>query len=150
MKIKVIAGTLFFSMILLVGCQSIKSDIDINDLMNNIKSEVKFEDDLAELDRETIGGRYQIDESITAIVQAGSGATAEEIAIFRAPDKARTKKLEKLIKNYIAETKKSFEHYIPEEVKRLDDAVMMVKENYVILVVSADAEAQKKINELLT
>lgn len=150
MKIKVIAGTLFFSMILLVGCQSIKSNMSISDLMNQIKSEVKFEDDLAPLERETIGWRYQIDESITATVQAGSGATAEEIAIFRAPDKARTKKLEKSVKNYIAETKKSFEHYIPEEVKRLDDAIIIVKENYVILVVSADAEAQKKINELLT
>ena len=74
-----------------------------------------------------------------------SGSTAEEVAVFTAPDEATASTMKNNVQEFLNDQKTSFEDYIPEEAQRIDDAVLVVKGNYVILCVSGDSDKAQEI-----
>ena len=57
------------------------------------------------------------------------------------------KRLMKMLNARIETQKASFKNYVPEELKRLDNAFVVRKGNYVYLSVSADPDKAKSIIE---
>ena len=74
-----------------------------------------------------------------------SGATAEEIAVFEAADKAAADRLYKAAQERVENQKTAFEDYVPAEMTKLGNPVLVKKGSFVVLCVADDAAAAKKI-----
>lgn len=120
--------------------------IDIKELASDIIENVEFEDELNEVNEQIARKLYNIDNALNEIVYVSSGATAEEIAIFEFETKDDCKKAVNKAKTRIEEQKASFKDYMPKEVKKLDNAIILNKNNYLIICVTNN---QKGVEEIL-
>ena len=102
-------------------------------------NDIVYEDTLSKLSDEDISNYIDIPEGVTGVMYMGSGATAESVAVFTAPDKATADILEDNIEMYLRDQESAFEDYKPEEAKRIDNAVLEQEGKYVVLCVSGDS-----------
>lgn len=128
------------AMTLLAGCGTGKSqNVDVEALEKSLLNDIVYEDTLSKLSDEDISNYIDIPEGVTGVMYMGSGATAESVAIFTAPDKATADILEDNIEMYLRDQESAFEDYKPEEAKRIDNAVLEQEGKYVVLCVSGDS-----------
>ena len=83
-----------FAGMMLASCGSQNEDIqvDINALAEELNTGITYQDPLAKLDDDMVGMLYSVDGLVDAtVVYMGSGATAEEIAVFDCVDAATAK-----------------------------------------------------------
>ncbi len=95
---------------------------DVAGISKTILENVAFEDELGEINAKVLVGIYGIDENViqNASGYAGSGATAEEIAVFEVRDASSVKAVKNAVYSHINSRKQSFESYIPEEIPKLN------------------------------
>lgn len=84
------------------------------------------------------------------ILYTGTGATAEEIFIAKAHDASGANAIKTLCETRASNQKLAFENYAPDEVTKLDSAVLAVSGNTVIFVVAADAAAAQSVVDSYT
>lgn len=130
---------------LLTSCKEQPKDVDISALASEIVSGVSFDDSLAEIDDSMISMLYSIEGYTDAVLYKGSGATAEEVAIFKMESTDDAKTALEEAQAHIQSQIESYESYIPEEVSRLEDAVVRQDGCYVSVVVSGDSVAAEKL-----
>ncbi len=130
---------------LLASCNEQAKDVDISALASQIVGEVAFDDTLSEIDRDMISMLYSIDGYTDAVLYKGSGATSEEVAIFKMETTDDAKAALDEAKEHIQSQIEAYESYIPEEVSRLEDAVARQDGCYVSVVVSGDPAAAEKL-----
>lgn len=134
-------------MLAFTGCGKQQKEINLDDLANELMESVEFDDELAQIDEQMISKIYGIDNAKKAIVYIGSGATAEEIALFEFESEADSKEGYKKVQERIEKQKEDYASYIPEEVARLEKAVEERCQNYVILCVSSDDSVKSIVKE---
>ncbi|MCR4658274.1 MAG: DUF4358 domain-containing protein [Lachnospiraceae bacterium] len=122
-------------------------EIDAKGLAERLRNEIAYQDDLSEVDLETAGmflsfSDAGIDE---AYIYESSGATAEEIVVIKGSSAEDADKLKSALENRVSEQKEAYEDYVPEELNKLSEAVIAVKDNTVILSVSDEPEKAKEI-----
>lgn len=123
-------------------------EINIDTAADTIFGKLKTDDTLEKLDSEAVIYRYGFAEEIPAAVYAGSGATAEEVAVFDAGSDDAAKALVTTMEKYIEEQIISYESYVPAEVARLDKAIIDREGRYVAVCVTYDVtNAKNAINE---
>lgn len=134
---------------LLTACGNPQKDIDAEKAAAEIVAAISFEDKLELIDDDIAEAVYgfddeNVEESATYI---GSGATAEEVTVveFEKLTDADKALFEKRIQAQI----KSYETYIPAEIERLKNAVVIYSGNVAVLCVSADSNEAKKVIENL-
>ncbi len=121
--------------------------IDIAALGADILAAVTFEDEIVLIDEDMIDFYYEIPEGGKGVFYYGSGATAEEIAVFEVAEYADLEAMKTAAQTHIQDQIDSYADYIPEEVTRLENALIDVHGRYVIVCVAADtAPAQEVIN----
>lgn len=144
---KKIGFVLSIVMFLVSGCASNKKKIDLINIEKELLSEVIFEDELVQLDEKMSKMLYEIDNATKSIVYIGSGATSEEIALFEFENQKDAKEGYEKAKQRIETQKEDYAKYIPEEVQRLENAIIKQKDNYVIVCVAKGDEAKEIINQ---
>lgn len=136
----------------LAGCGS-ETDltVDVNAMAKDMAEQVSYQDDIALISREVAGMIYSMPDGIENVAMyMGSGATAEEAAVFEAKDEETAKQMAEVANQHIQSQREAFENYIPEEIKKLDKAIVEQKGRYVAVCVTDDVEnAQKVIDEYL-
>lgn len=142
---KICLLTFIIISMLLVGCKNEKSslNIDMNSVSKNLLENIAFKDALELVDSDIITMYYEIPENTEYVLYMGSGATAEELAIFKLDDKNKIDEMIKNIKKHIDNQILQFEDYNNEELKKLENSVIEVKDNYVILCITDDIENAK-------
>lgn len=70
---------------------------------------------------------------------------ADEIAMFKVKDKESVVTIRSLIQDRVDDLKIRYKDYKPEEMKKLEDALILDKGNYVFLVVCSDNSKAKSI-----
>ena len=123
--------------------------IDIDKLSEDIIKNVDFEDEMNITDAETVKRLYNIDNAISEKVYLSSGATAEEVAIFEFASRENAKEAVEKVNERIENQKSSYSGYAPKEVKRLEDAILIQKDKYIVFCVTEDENAQKLISEYI-
>lgn len=124
--------------------------VDTAALASSLVNDISYEDQLTELDKEDITSYVDLEEGVEAVMYMSSGSTAEEIAVFTAKDKSSAAKQKENVQSFLDDQKDSFSAYIPQEAKRIEDAVLVTEGNYVILCVSGESEkAQVIIDQAL-
>ena len=132
--------------VLLLGCGSSSPvSVDTAALTTSLTSDISYDNELSELSEDDITNYVTVEDGVKGVMYMSSGSTAEEVAVFRAPDEATASTMKNNVQEFLNDQKTSFEDYIPEEAQRIDDAVLVVKGNYVILCVSGDSDKAQEI-----
>lgn len=119
--------------------------INIKEFANDIIENIEFEDELNIVDERIVAKLYDIDNALNEIVYMSSGATAEEIAIFEFKTKDDCKTAVNKAQFRIDNQKASFKDYMPKEMKKLDNAIILNKNNYLIICVTNNQEGVEEI-----
>lgn len=125
--------------------------LDVQECAARLQEKIAFVDTLAAISDRMIAAIYQVDaeDVVQQRVYAGTGATAEEIAVFEAVDAGAAQRIEAAVWQRIADQMANFEDYLPAELPKLTDPFVLVKGNYVILCVSEhNEEVKTELNEL--
>jgi len=136
------AGVLLFA-----GCGGEAKTIDAQALAKSLATEIKYDDTLKELTADEISMLVDLPEDVDSVMYAGSGSTAEEVGVFTAKDSNQAKETMEDVQKYLDDQADSFQDYVPEETKRIGNAVLEQKNQYVVLCVSGDSDQAKEIIE---
>ena len=132
--------------VLLLGCGSSSPvSVDAAALTTSLTSDISYDNELSELSEDDITNYVTVEDGVKGVMYMSSGSTAEEVAVFTAPDEATASTMKNNAQEFLNDQKTSFEDYIPEEAQRIDDAVLVVNGNYVILCVSGDSDKAQEI-----
>ena len=133
----------------LAGCGGKAADFDVTALGNDLATKITYADTLAPMDLDMAGMFLNLsDVNVTkAAIYEGSGGTAEEIVVLECASDEDAKKAEEVLKTRVAEQVESFTDYVPEELTKLNAAVIKVNGKYAVLSVSDTPDEAKKIIE---
>ena len=149
----VIIGIILIIIIIGVCIKFVFSDtnteitLDMPKLAEELINAQIFEDQLNEVDKESIIKKYNLNaEKIKNVdTYVGTGATAEEILIMELLDKKDISETKKIMETQIEERKLDFQDYLPKEVFKLENYILESKGNYIVLCISNDSDKAKEI-----
>lgn len=123
--------------------------VDAKAIADSLLSEISYADQLSAVDLDTAKmflnfADVEINE---AYIYESSGATAEEIVVLVCKDSDSAAKAKSAFEQRVSEQKENFTDYVPEEVPKLNDAVIITSREYAILSVSGDSSKAKDIIE---
>ncbi|MBC8569855.1 DUF4358 domain-containing protein [Zongyangia hominis] len=122
-----------------------------SEIAQKFKDGITFEDELMQLEGDRVTKQYEkLDTSALdeyTLFVSSSGATPEEIAVFKLGDGGDAKALKAAIDARVQQQKDGFVDYVPEEMPKLENCVILSEGNYYALVVAGDASQAEKIFE---
>ena len=121
---------------------------DVSAIGDKLKSDITYEDELVEFDDSKITSILGIDAakySKARVYVGSSGATPEEIDCFEAVDETAAADIKAVLEKRVESQKTLFEDYKPEQMDKLNDAVIISNGNYVYLSISNDSAKAKEI-----
>ena len=140
--------SLFVAMMLcVVGCAGQVKEIDESALAEQLVSEIEYDSKLTQVDDFMVSLYVTMEEDTTGIMYMSNGATAEAVAVFTAPDEDTAVTMKDNVQFYLNDQETAFEDYMPDEAKRIQDAVLVQKGKYVILCVTGDTQKAETIIE---
>ena len=123
------------------------------EIADAIYSTQTFQDTLNAIDSDMLGDYYRIDAADltdSKVYVSGSFSTAEEIAVFQASSSDAVENIKKAIDTRLEDLKLAFENYVPGEMTKINDPVLITKGTTVVLVLADDTAAvSDQVNELL-
>ncbi|MBQ8598512.1 MAG: DUF4358 domain-containing protein [Oscillospiraceae bacterium] len=125
----------------LSACGS-SSYISFDDVYNDLTTEISFGANMAEMSEIAAENFYFIyDTDILedyVIYMDESNATPNEIALFRLAKESDRTTVETIVQNRIKDLKIGFEDYNPDEMYKLENAVVKSSGKYVMMVICSD------------
>lgn len=106
-----------------------------------------FSEELERLDADILLRLYELDESkvASAVGYASTGLTAEEAAVFEMTDDAAAKEAEGALKAHLDYQIESNEDYRPQEMPKLEKAVVERRGKTLLFLVAADYSAAESV-----
>ncbi|MDR1204207.1 MAG: DUF4358 domain-containing protein [Peptococcaceae bacterium] len=139
---------LWIAAALLVLCMCGRAQaLDPAKLAEDLIGGVPFAEALTPLETENAQRLYRIDskDMLQVVAYVGTGATVDEFSIWESSGSSAAKRIQESLQSRIDEQKEGYSDYMPEEVPKLDHAVLIQQGDWVILCVSEDAEIAKEI-----
>lgn len=135
-------------LLVLAGCGK-SNYISFDDVYTSLNKEVDFGDNMTEMSDKALETFYFIyDTDILEdykIYMDETGATANEIALFRLAKESDMTTVETIVKNRINDLKVSYEDYNKDEYYKVENAVMKTKGKYIMMVISPDSKAAASV-----
>lgn len=126
---------------------SASQTLDANTVADLIYSNVTFEDMMTKIDLPaSIIKTYELpsDYDGDCAIYVSTGATPEELAVFEITDNCSSDDIINAAKARIAKQTDGYSSYAPEQVPKLNSAVVYSGSGYVVVCVSADNTAAAK------
>lgn len=143
----ILAGAL----LLLPACAGQKggnaAGADLGALAEQLLESQLFEETLNPVEEEMAEKLYSITGASSALLYVGSGASADELALFEFEDEETAQDAAELARARVADQRESFAGYIPEEVPKLDAAVVKSFGRCLVVCVSAGDGAEEIISD---
>lgn len=140
-----LAGTVMTG---LTACGGSAKEIDAGALAESLVNDIEYTAELSQISDEELEFFIDMEDGVTAVMYMSSGETAEEVAVFTAPDEETASTMKENVSAFLTEQADAFAAYEPETVNRIENAVLEQIGNYVILHVSDDtAKAQEMIEQ---
>ena len=141
MKIFAVLTTIF----LLMSCGK-KSEIINSELSREITDNVEFSEQLTQIDTINAQKRYMLSSKdyseITAFV--GTASVCDEFVIVKT---SNTEGIIEDLRSYIDSKKESYKTYRPNEVYKLDNAIIEQYEDAVVMIITADSDDAIRVYE---
>lgn len=127
------------------GCGKQQPDITPADAVQQLKQSASFTDQMTEMDSTGACRFYDVDTELVqdSAAYVGSGATAESLAVFEATDADAAQGIADALQTFTDSWIKGYSDYKPEEVPKLESAVLEQDGVYVVFCVTADNVAAK-------
>ena len=121
--------------------------INIEELAQRIVKSSSFEDSLEKVDNELLMNTYGfLPDSIEEIISyQGSGASSEEVLILKVKDVNDVNNEKEIIETRLNEKKDAYASYMPEEVSKIENRILIEKGNYLILCICNDYDTVNNI-----
>ncbi len=151
---KIFIGVVCLLMIglLMTACQK-EIILDIEEVGKALASQGTFEDEITLVSDDIFEMNYLAkapNNVVDAVLYMSSGATAEEIAVIECADEGTAKKVKNVVDDRVQYLTESFRDYVPDELTKLEDPVLLQTGKYVILCISADdAKAEEIVNSFI-
>ena len=130
----------------IVACGNGKQqDVDVAALASTLCKEVKFESELTELAEGQLGNYLTVPAGTQSLTYMSNGTTAEEIIAAKCASESDARALKESIEQFLGEQRTEMGRYLPEEVARLEQAILTQKGIYVVLCVTADTSTAENI-----
>lgn len=131
----------------LVACgDSAAKDVDVQKLADALKDGVAFEDTLSVVSNDELAFSLSgMPENYIAVAYRADSTTSEEIIAVQCGNKDDAAMVKTALETHLAEVKDQASKYQPEEVARLDGAILTVSGNCVVLCVTADTDTANAI-----
>lgn len=114
---------------------------------DKIRTSVQFTDQMTELGTSAALKRYTVSQSEAdaCAVYVGTGATAEELSVWKAKDAKSAEAILQNAKALVVSQENTYASYRPSEVPKLKNAVVEQQDTIVVLCVSADSAKAKQV-----
>ncbi len=146
--IRWIALALVLAMCLpLAACGGSAQKVNGNALLQVMLERVSFDTEIA--DAGDISSYYfsNLPEGATVKMYSGSGYYADRLALITAAKEEDVQQVKDSVDEHIAQLLHQFQNYIPEEVDKINHAVIWSEGNFVLFCVTNDYETAKKITD---
>ncbi len=145
-KLLILSLVFLLALYALSGCggkQQATVQFDPQEAADALFASEAFSDILSPIQTNIAAMLYDVpEESIDACsVYCSTGATAEEIAVFRCKDEAAAAALKKAAEQRIEAQKEAYESYAPQEIPKLENALLRYSGVYVVCVVADNYDA---------
>lgn len=129
--------------------QEAKEAVDASQIAKNLVESISYDDQLTEvkLDTAKMFLNFADVDIVESYIYESSGATAEEVVVLVCKDSDSASKAKTAFEQRVEEQTENFTDYVPAEVPKLKDAVIITSKEYAILSVSGDASKAKEIIE---
>lgn len=116
-------------------------------LADDVMASGAFSEELEELEQDMAVTLYGVDGNALEAVKAyhSSGASAEEVAVFRFLDEHGASEAKPALELYLSDRVESYADYLPGEVPKLESAICEQKGNTILLLVADDLEAAQTV-----
>ena len=146
---------IFLAVIVVLSVSACGNKADISnasavDIAASVKEGVTFVDDMLEVKNEIVADFYSLPEGVTEmkVYMSSSGATSEELAIFKCKDAQTAELVKKACEKRIEDLNEKFEDYIPGELTRLENAIIKERDGFVMFVCAdSPALAEEKFED---
>ncbi|MEA4893052.1 MAG: DUF4358 domain-containing protein [Peptococcaceae bacterium] len=124
-----------------------ETQIDLSSVTERLLTEVPYEEELVPVAPEVFFDLFGVAEEDVAeqYNYFSGGATAEEIVVMKAVGREALDRLVKAAENRIAYQKDIYASYAPEEVVRLNNAVLLTEGDSLFLCISADSDKAREV-----
>ena len=131
------------------GGASAVLSIDCADMAEALRSQLGFQDEMSAVEPVVFYALYALEEGTadSGAMIASTGATAEEIAVIHAASAEAVSVVEDAVAGRIQSQRDGFEDYVPAELDKLSQPVIVTSGQYVVCVVSDDNDAAKSAIE---
>lgn len=131
----------------LFACSAPGGSFEPSALAGDLLDSGAFSDKLAQTDSQIGFYLYELSPDLAkeALFYFSSGATAEELAVFKARSNQDAESIAAAVRTRIAAQSVSFADYNPGEVPKLDSAVLKVSGVYVVFCVANDYSAASAV-----
>lgn len=140
-------------LLLLVGlmaCNSVSADlsnVSAAKMADSVKESITFVDDMFNIKNDMVPDFYNLPDGVTElkVFMSSSGATAEELAIFKCDNAETAEAVVKACEKRIEALKEKFEDYIPDELIKIENAVIEKRDVFVMFVCADSTEQAEEI-----
>ncbi len=136
---------LMLQALLLAGCTSEKKEIDASAVLNELLEQVEFADQLTEVEENAALFFGDLPEGAQVRLFSVSGYYADEVALISVQNEADVDAAMAAIEKHIADSRFQYVNYLPEEVNKIDHAVIYRNGVHLFLCVTSDYETAKEI-----
>lgn len=149
-RVKIAVCALMITVLtVLSGCGSSKAgtDADAKTIGSDLLNKITYADEMTEMDYDTASMIISLSDVnvVDSVIYESTGATAEEIVVLKCGSSDDAKKASEAFKQRVSEQKESFQDYVPEELTKLNAAVIAVSGDFAVLSVSDDPDTAKEI-----
>jgi hypothetical protein len=131
------------ALMLLIGCSK---SMDIHKTSETILATLTFDDEMILASESVVDNLYLLPETGVedyVVYVSGSGATANEFAIFKVKDNDAATAVKTALATRVETLTTNFENYVPDELNRINNKLILQKGDYVLFAITnANADVQ--------
>lgn len=133
-------------LLLLCSCASAPQQIDVTDAASLLRGGLTFVDIMSDMDTAGICRIFALSnqEVVAAAGYVSTGATAEEVFVIEAVE-GQVETVQRAIKDHMDYMIDGYSDYGPQEVPKLENAVIETHGSYIFLCVCADSSQAKTV-----
>lgn len=132
------------------GAKSEAKELDLTAFAGQVIEAVEYDDDMVLLSEQIVSEYYSLPlDGVEGWVAYGSGtaATTNELLVIKLKDDASIEAVRQAVEHRIDDQVANYEGYRPDELFRLENAIIETEGNYLLFSVSSDNDTVKKMFE---
>ena len=149
-KLVALVLTAMMMITVFTGCGGKEKYISFDDIYTELTTAIDFSaSNMQKQTEAALNNYYYIDpntlENYSIYMSDYATGNADEIAMFQVKEEDQAAAIKALINDRINDLKVRYEDYKPEEMDKINNAVIMEKGNYIFVVISPNADMAKEV-----